>query len=224
LTTDPLDYPFWLASRSAGVVAYLLLSASVLLSLAMATGLAPVRARANLRVLHERIGLLALAAIAAHGLLLLGDGWLNASLLDLLVPFTLDYRPLWTGLGVLAAYGAAGLALTHYVRRRVGAKRWRNAHRLIPVAWGLAAIHVIGAGTDAVSWWLRIILAATIAAGVVLIVQRGLAGIPMTQPAEREPARAGGGSAGTEPAPPEPAPARPEPPERKYAGELGLFR
>ncbi len=241
MTTDPLDYPFWLASRSAGVVAYLLLSASVLLGLAMATGLAPVRARANLRVLHERIGLLALAAIAAHGLLLLGDGWLNASLLDLLVPFTLDYRPLWTGLGVLAAYGAAGLALTYYVRRRVGAKRWRNAHRLIPVAWGLAAIHVIGAGTDAVSWWLRIILAATIAAGVVLIVQRGLAGKSL--PAGREPARAGGGSAGTEPAPTEPAPARPEeprpeeprpdeprgpvgphPPERRYAGELGLFR
>ena len=29
MSTDPLDYPFWLASRSAGVVAYLLLSGSV---------------------------------------------------------------------------------------------------------------------------------------------------------------------------------------------------
>ena len=75
------------------------------------------------------------------------------------------------------------------------------------------------------SLWLQVILAATIAAIVVLIVQRGLAG--RSQPAGREPARAGGGSAGTEPAPPEPAPDRREPgppPERKYAGELGLFR
>jgi len=156
-----------------------------------------------------------------HGLLLLGDPWLNANPLTLLVPFTLDYRPVWTGLGILAAYGAAGLSLTYYARRRLGARRWRSAHRFIPVAWALAAVHVLGAGTDAVSLWLQIVLAATLAAVTVLLVQRGLAG--RTQPAGREPARTGGGTAGTGPAPPEPAPARPAP-ERKYAGELGLFR
>ena len=69
------------------------------------------------------------------------------------------------------------------------------------------------------SWWLRIVLAATIAAGTVLIVQRGLAA--RTRPAGREPARAGGGTAGTEPAPSEPAPARQEP---ERMPELGLFR
>jgi sulfoxide reductase heme-binding subunit YedZ len=216
MTPDPLDYPFWLASRSAGVVAYVLLSASVVLGLATTTRLARARG------LHERLALLALASVAVHGLLLLGDGWLRAGPLQLLVPFTLDYRPVWTGLGILAAYGVAGLSLTYYARRRLGSKRWRTAHRFIPVAWALAAAHVIGAGTDAVSLWLQVILAATIAAVTVLIVQRGLAG--RTQPAGRDPARTGGGSAGTEPAPQEPAPARPQPPERRYAGELGLFR
>ena len=220
MTTGPLDYAFWLASRSAGVVAYVLLSASVLLGLALSTRLAPARARADTRLFHERLGLLALAAVAAHGLFLLGDGWLDASLTQLLIPFTLDYRPFWTGLGILAAYGAAGLALTYYARRRLGASRWRRAHRLIPVFWALAAIHVIGAGTDTVSWWLRIVLAATIAAGTVLIVQRGLAG--MTRPAGRDPARTGGGSAGTEPAPTEPAPDRRTAP--RPGAELGLFR
>lgn len=216
MTPDPLDYPFWLASRSAGVVAYLLLSTSVVLGLATTTRLARARG------LHERVALLALGAVAAHGLLLLGDTWLHPGLSELLVPFTTGYRPLWTGLGICAAYGAAGLSLTYYVRRRLGARRWRKAHRLIPVAWALAAAHVIGAGTDVVSLWLQIVLAATIAAVVALIVQRGLAG--RTQPAGREPARAGGGTAGTEPAPSEPAPARPQRPERRYAEELGLFR
>ena len=74
VSTDPLDYPFWLASRSAGVVAYLLLSASVVLGLAMSTRLAPGATCASL---HERIALLALGAVAAHGLLLLPDGWLQ---------------------------------------------------------------------------------------------------------------------------------------------------
>lgn len=216
MTPDPLDYPFWLASRSAGVVAYVLLSASVVLGLATTTRL--VRARG----LHERFALLALGSVAVHGLLLLPDTWLRPGLLGLLVPFTLDYRPVWTGLGILAAYGAAGLSLTYYARRRLGARRWRRAHRFIPVAWALAAAHVIGAGTDVVSLWLQIVLAATIAAVVALIVQRGLAG--RSQPAGREPVRAGGGTAGTEPAPSEPAPARPQRPERRSTEELGLFR
>jgi sulfoxide reductase heme-binding subunit YedZ len=172
--------------------------------------------------------LLALGAVAAHGLFLIPDSWLKPTLPQLLVPFAGGYRPLWTGLGILALYGAAGLSLTYYARRRIGHRRWRAAHRFIPIAWALSATHVIGAGTDVVSLWLEAILAATIAATVVLLVQRGLAG--RTQPAGREPARAGGGSAGTEPAPPGPAPDRREipagapPPERKYAGELGLFR
>ena len=214
---NPLDHPFWLASRSAGVVAYVLLSASVVVGLAMAVRLAPVR---DLRVFHERIALLALGATAAHGLFLLPDGWLKPTLAQLVVPFAGGYRPLWTGLGILAAYGAAGLSLTYYARRRLGHRRWRTAHRFIPIAWALAAAHVIGAGTDVVSLWLEAILAATIAATGVLLVQRGLAG--RTQPAGREPARAGGGTAGTEPAPSEPAPDR-SLPKRKYAGELGLF-
>src|SRR3954452_19296741 len=108
---NPLDYPFWLASRSAGVVAYVLLSASVVLGLAMATRLAPAR---DLRVSHERVALLALGAVAAHGLLLIPDRYLRPGLSELLIPSTTGYRPLWTGLRVLAAYGAAGLSLTYY--------------------------------------------------------------------------------------------------------------
>ena len=70
-----------------------------------------------LRAAHERVALLALAAIGAHGLLLLPDGWLKPSAWQIVVPFTLDYRPLWTGIGVCAAYLAAALALSYYTPR-----------------------------------------------------------------------------------------------------------
>jgi len=168
-TRDPLDYGWWLASRSAGVVAYLLLSAAVIAGLAMALRIGPARA---LRATHERIALLALAAVAAHGLLLLGDPWLRPGLSGVLVPFASDYRPVWTGLGILAAYLAAALALTFYVRGRIGARRWRTAHRLIPVAWLLAAVHVIGAGSDAGSLWLQVPVALTAALVLTLVGQR----------------------------------------------------
>ena len=51
---------------------------------------------------------------------------------EVLVPFTLDYRPLWTGLGILAAYGAAGLSLTYYARRRLGASALAQGASLHP--------------------------------------------------------------------------------------------
>jgi sulfoxide reductase heme-binding subunit YedZ len=171
-----LDHGWWLASRSAGVVAYLLQSASVVVGLAMALRLAPPRYSAVLRTVHERIALLALGGVAAHGLLLLGDGWLHPGLGGILVPFAMGYRPVWTGLGILAGYLAAGLSLTYYARRRIGARRWRTAHRLIPVAWAMAAVHVIGAGTDAGSLWLQVPIALTMAMALTLLGHRILAG------------------------------------------------
>jgi sulfoxide reductase heme-binding subunit YedZ len=169
---DVLGHAWWLASRSAGVVAWLLLSLVVVMGLVMATGLAPVRVRGALRRSHERVALLALGTTAAHGALLLGDSYLRPGLSGVLVPFASGYRPVWTGVGVLAAYVAAALSLTYYARRRLGARRWRTAHRLIPVAWAMAAVHVIGAGSDAGSLWLQVPLALSLALVIALLGQR----------------------------------------------------
>jgi predicted ferric reductase len=173
-TRDPLDYGWWLASRSAGVVAYLLLSAAVVCGLLLATRRLPVPWRPALRVVHERIAVAALGATLAHGLFLLGDPWLKAGLAGVFVPFASPYRPVATGVGVLGAYLATGLSLTYYARRRLGSARWRRAHRLIPVAWGLAAIHVFTAGTDAGALWLQVPIAFSIAACLMLLGDRWL--------------------------------------------------
>jgi sulfoxide reductase heme-binding subunit YedZ len=166
---ETIDHAWWLASRSAGIVAYVLLSASVVLGLAMALRIVSPRRATVLRAVHERIALVSLGALAAHGLLLLGDGFLRPGLGGILVPFAMDYRPVWTGIGILAGYLTAGLSLTYYARRRIGARRWRAAHRLIPVAWAMAVAHVIGAGSDAGSLWLQAPLALTMSAVLTLL-------------------------------------------------------
>ena len=171
-TRDPLTYGWWLASRSAGIVAYLLLSLAVLIGLALALRAGSPRFRLGLRAIHERVALLSLGAVAAHGLFLLADPWLKPGVTGVLVPFTTPYRPLWTGLGILAGYLAAGLSLTYYLRRRIGSRRWRLAHRFIPIAWAMAAVHVAGAGTDAVSLWLDVPLAVSAAMIVALLAER----------------------------------------------------
>ncbi len=99
--------------------------------------------------LHQHLALIALGAIAAHGLLLAADPWLKAGVKGIVVPFAIGYRPLWTGLGIVGGYLAAILALSFYVRRRIGVRLWRRMHRFTVVVYVLALAHSLGSGTDA---------------------------------------------------------------------------
>ena len=180
---DPVDYAWWLSSRAAGVVAFVLIALSVLIGLAMANRL--VRGKTVVK-LHEHMALAGLVAIAVHGITLLGDSWLNPGFKGLLVPFAMDYKPLFTGLGILGGYLAAFLGLTFYARRRIGAKRWRKLHRLTVLTYLLAVVHTLGAGTDASAPWMRAVMLATGAPIVFLFLLRvlpaGLEGKPAPKP------------------------------------------
>ena len=166
---DPVEYAWWLSSRAAGVVAFLLIALSVLIGLAMANRL--VRGK-NVVKLHEHLALAGLLAIAVHGITLLGDSWLNPGAKGLLVPFAMDYKPFYTGLGIISGYLAAVLGLSFYLRRRIGAKRWRKMHRLTVLTYLLGVIHTLGAGTDASAPWMRAVMLATGAPIVFLFLLR----------------------------------------------------
>jgi methionine sulfoxide reductase heme-binding subunit len=166
---DPAQHYWWLASRASGLIALALVTASVALGLTMAGRL---RRGPAARVAHEHLALAALVAVAVHGLTLLGDSWLRPGLAGIAVPFELGYRPVFTGLGVLAGYLTAALALSYYVRRRIGGRTWRKLHRLTIVAYALALVHALGAGTDAGLPAVRMALLASAAPIVVLALYR----------------------------------------------------
>jgi sulfoxide reductase heme-binding subunit YedZ len=172
---DPSHYIWWLAGRASGVVALLLVTASVAIGLTMASklvrkrGIGPVLVR-----VHEQTALSGLMAIGVHGATLFADPWLHAGVSGVLVPFTMGYRPLFTGLGVVAGYLAVILGLSFYARRRIGAKLWRKLHRATVLVWALGLVHAIGAGTDAGSAWLRTVMIATGVPIVVLFAVRVL--------------------------------------------------
>ena len=159
---DPSQYGWWLASRASGVVALGLVTASVAIGLAMAGKVLrrPGLGR-KLKAVHEHTAVAGLVANAVHGITLLGDRWLHPGVGGILVPFSMSYRPLFTGLGILGGYLAALLGFTFYLRRRLGPRLWRQAHRATVVVYLLAVVHVLGAGTDAGSPWLRGFLLAT---------------------------------------------------------------
>jgi sulfoxide reductase heme-binding subunit YedZ len=172
---DPTAHAWWLASRASGITAFALVACSVLLGLAMATKILRGRVKAPVLVkLHEHLALAGLVAIAVHAITLLGDAWLNPGPAGLLVPFTMSHEPLFTGLGIIAAYLAALLGLSFYVRRRIGTKRWRSLHRLTLLVYVLSVIHTLGAGTDASTLWLRAIMLLTGAPILFLALLRWL--------------------------------------------------
>ena len=182
---DPMEYGWWLASRASGLVALALITLSVVLGLAMAGRVAKPGVNRALVAVHEHSALGGLIAIAVHGITLLGDKWLAPGPIGIAVPFAIEYRPLWTGLGILGGYLAAGLGLSFYARKRIGAKRWRKLHRLTILVYVLSVAHTVGAGTDAAQPWLRAPLVASGAAVLFLFVMRAL-------PRERAPAATAG--------------------------------
>ena len=57
--------------------------------------------------------------------MLLGDGYLRPGIAGIALPFQVGYRPLWTGIGIIAGWLALILALSFYVRRWIGTRTWR---------------------------------------------------------------------------------------------------
>jgi methionine sulfoxide reductase heme-binding subunit len=187
----PGNYAWWLAGRSAGIVAMLLITCAVILGLAMAARVLPTRWRRDAARLHQYLSLLSLAAIAAHGALLAADPWLKAGVAGITVPFMLSYRPLWTGLGILGGYLAAVLALSFYARRRIGTRTWRRMHRLTLLAYALSLAHVLGSGTDSSIPLVRDAILASSIPVVFLFALRAAGGARRTGPGR--PAAAGAG-------------------------------
>jgi methionine sulfoxide reductase heme-binding subunit len=164
---------FWITSRAAGGAAMLLASASVAVGLMMSSKRKSANKR-DLRAIHEALSLTTLAMVALHGLSLLGDAFLNPGLTGIVIPFVGAYRPIWTGIGIIAGYGLAALGVSYYLRDRIGAARWRRLHRLTAVFWLAAIVHTIGAGSDSAQIWFLAISGAIVIPAALLLTLRWL--------------------------------------------------
>ena len=139
----------WYVARAGGILAYLLLTGSVVLGLLL-SGRArlPRWPRFALEDVHRFVGLLAGMFIVIHVGALFVDGYMPFSLRQLLVPGADSYRPVSVAFGIVAAELLAALALTNRYRHALPHRFWRRAHYLNFAVWLLALVHGIAAGSD----------------------------------------------------------------------------
>jgi methionine sulfoxide reductase heme-binding subunit len=161
----------WYTARAGGMLAFALLTASVVLGLAL-SGRARLRhwPRFAVEDVHRFAGLLAGTFVGIHVLALLLDTYVPFSLAQVVVPGTATYRPVATALGVVALELLAALAITNRCRKRLSYRFWRRAHYLNFAVWSLALVHGIAAGTDSGTAWAVALyaLAAGSVAGLVV--------------------------------------------------------
>lgn len=146
---------YWYLSRATAFVSLTLLWISMALGLGITNKMARLwPGMPATFAIHEYVSLLGLAFAVFHAIIILGDHYVNFTLLQLLIPFgTADYRPLWVGLGQLGFYIWAILALSFYIRPVIGQKTWRALHYASFATYVMALLHGIFSGTDAgVSW------------------------------------------------------------------------
>ena len=184
------NYGWWLASRASGIAALVFLTLSVFLGLMMAS---KVMRRPTVRrwatAVHEQSSLAAIFAITVHGVTLIADPWLKPGVTGILIPFTMDYRPIYTGIGTIAGILAIFLGLSFYARRDIGSKLWRNLHRATVIVYAMAIIHTLGAGTDASALWMKWWLLITTPPIVLLFIYRVVHGVRSARTKSAKPVR-----------------------------------
>lgn len=163
----------WYAARTGGILAYALVSSCVLAGIVLAgKRRVPGLPRFAVEDVHRFLGLLAGAFVVVHvgGVAL--DSVVPFSLTQLAIPFTAGYRPLATGLGIVALELLVAVSVTNRLRSRLPYRLWRRAHYATLAVWLLATVHGILSGTDRDQAWLLSLYGVTVGLVVASAVLR----------------------------------------------------
>lgn len=177
---------WWYVTRASGIVAWLLLTASVLWGVVLSTKAFPEQRRpAWLLDLHRWLGGLTVAFVAVHIASLVADNYVSFGLADVTIPFASNWKPAPVALGIVAAWGLIAVELTSLAMRRLPKKVWRAVHFGSYLIFWLTTLHAAFAGTDRSQALYQWTGAATIIVVAWAIVYR----LTHQKPVRRKPAR-----------------------------------
>ncbi len=164
---------YWYLSRASGFISLTILWVSMAMGLGLTNKLARRWPGAPAAfAIHEYVSLLGLLFAVYHGLVLMGDHYVDFSLPRLLIPFSIKYEPFWTGLGQAAFYTWIIVLLSFYVRQFIGQKTWRMIHYANFAIYMMGVLHGLFSGTDGTTSWAHWYYGISAGTLIALLVYR----------------------------------------------------
>ncbi|SRR5581483_6435195 len=180
----------WAVARAGGLTAYVLLTAAVIMGLALSLRWQSARwPRLINNEWHNYLTLLSLIFVGIHVLAVLVDPYTHFGLADILVPLASTYRPEWMAFGIVGLYLGIAIGISTWLRPIIGYQWWRRLHVLTLVLYALVTVHGIATGSDTNTWWALGIYLASIAIVGTLTVLRllGIGDGQQQQPTPTQP-------------------------------------
>jgi methionine sulfoxide reductase heme-binding subunit len=135
------------ASAVAGIIALVLLTASLVLGIAVSQRRdLPRIVRYPSRRLHENVSFLALGFLVVHILTAIAGPFSRVQVLVAVIPFIAGPGRLWIGLGAISFDLLIAVIATSALRRRIGRRTWRAVHWSSYACWPAAQAHSLGFG------------------------------------------------------------------------------
>ena len=143
---------WWFVARASGMVAWVLLTATVLWGILLPAKMFPKQRPAWILDLHRWMAGLTIGFLAVH---------LHFGVSELLVPGQSEYRTTAVALGILAMWLLLIVELTSLAKKHLPRRAWHGIHLFSYAIFMLTSLHGVLAGTDAQN---PLFLATTIAA------------------------------------------------------------
>ena len=141
---------WWYLSRASGIVAMVLLAASLVLGVLLATRvLKPLDRPAWLLALHRWVSALAVVGTVVHLMALVADNYVHFGWKELLVPGASTWQPGAVTVGIVAFYLLVLVQVTSLMMKRLPKRLWRGVHLCSYAMLWAAVVHGAMAGTDA---------------------------------------------------------------------------
>ncbi|HYN32456.1 MAG TPA: ferric reductase-like transmembrane domain-containing protein, partial [Ilumatobacteraceae bacterium] len=153
---------WWFVARSSGIIAWALLTLSVVWGLLLSTKVSATRIAARrlrpawILDLHRHLGGLAVIFTAIHLIGIAADSYVTFGWADIFLPMASEWKPGAVAFGVVSMYLLLAIEATSLAIRALPRTAWRWVHRTSFVLYATATYHGILAGTDAGNQWFRI--------------------------------------------------------------------
>lgn len=139
---------WWYLARASGIVAWLLLTATVLLGVLTPAKLTDRQRPAWTVDLHRWLAALTIGFLAIHVAALWADSYVEFTLADLTIPYASDWKPLPVAFGVVATWLLVVVHVSSLAMRHLSRPTWRRIHLTSYGVFFLASLHGTLAGTD----------------------------------------------------------------------------